>query len=408
MIRAAALSYAIVFSLLVGLICSGVLFIASTQKRIEVLHNNKERVLFDSYAAVQYGMQHLSVDDSAQFIHANGDTSKIRRIRWGAFDMVTTQTFKGNQHKKRSALIGSKQVPQLPALYLPGNASGLKITGETRVEGVAFLPNARVERAYIAGKNYAYDEMIFGETKTAETALPALREEWFDIDAQDFTANLPHLPYLAKDSNYSFHNGTTCYETIEPIAIANNIAGNVIIHSFDSIVVLSEAKLENVILIAPVIHFQEGFSGSVQAIAHERIHCGKNVQLLYPSVLLLNELLLKHPLSRRHILLEEGAMVLGGVLVTTQQYDYRKPPFLEIRKDATIAGLVYNGGETEIFGTVIGSLYTNQLIARVGGGSYGNHLVDALISQTDLPADFLMPLWLEEQSKVQSKVLAWL
>src|SRR5688500_6836812 len=101
-------------------------------------------------------------------------------------------------------------------------------------------------------------------------------------------------------------------------------------------------------------------------------------------------------------------MVLGGVLLTTQQYDYRKPPFLEVRKDALIAGLVYNGGETELFGSVVGSLYTNQLIARVGGGSYGNHLVDALISQNDLPADFLMPLWLEEQSKVQSKVLAWL
>jgi len=408
MIRAAALSYAIVFSLLIGLICSGVLFIASTQKQIEVIHNNKERLLFDSYAAIQYGMRNGKLNDSTTFIHTNGDTSVIRVRKWGAFDLVATKTYRGNQSQLRSALIGMVQAPQLPALYLPGNSSGLKITGETKIDGDVFVPNAQVERAYVAGKNYSYDKLIFGETKTAKTDLPALRQAWINVTAQSFIEKLPVLPYRSKDSTYSFQLPTTCYRTLSPIVIGERIAGNVIIHSFDSIYVMAEARLTNVILIAPVVHFQEGFSGTVQVLAHERIICEKNVQLLYPSVLILNELEQRSELTKRYILIDERSMLLGGILVTTQSQDFRKLPFVEIRKESIVAGLVYVTGETELMGSIYGSLYSQQLLARVGGGSYGNHLVDAKISSTDLPAEFLFPGWLEEQQKVKSKVVAWL
>src|SRR5687767_14346479 len=103
MIRAAALSYAIVFSLLVGLICSGVLFIAATQKKIEVLQTNKEYVLFDSYSAVRYGMYVLAPGDSTQYIHSSGDTSEVKHLKWGAFSMICSTTHKFPLAKRRSA-----------------------------------------------------------------------------------------------------------------------------------------------------------------------------------------------------------------------------------------------------------------------------------------------------------------
>jgi hypothetical protein len=407
MIRAAALSYAIVFSLLTGLICSGVLFIASAQKRIEVLHNNKERIIFDSYAAVQYGVRNLSGTDSAQLLHPNGDTSSVHRGRWGAFTIVTSRTFRGDQKKQRSALTGFAG-RGLPALYLSGNLSSLKVTGRTRVEGIAYLPNASVERSHVGGKNYEFPELIFGEKRKAELELPSLRKEWQNVTAADLTRGLAVRKEIPADSTFSFHNSTSCYETIEPLVLGGTLAGNVIIHSFDSILVLATAKLDNVILVAPVVRLQEGFVGRVQVVASERIICEKDVRLLYPSVLLLNELSMKNPLSGRSVILNEGAMVLGGILITTQAFDYRQPPVLGLAVNSTVAGLIYNTGETEAAGNIAGSLYTAQLVSHTGGGTYGNHLVDATVSSKELPADFLLPCWLQEQAADNQKIVKWL
>ncbi len=408
MIRAAALSYAIVFSLLVGLICSGVIFIATTQKKIEVLQTNKEHLLFDSYAAVRYGIFMVPPGDSTRYIHSSGDTSEITHRQWGAFSMICTKTHKGQLNKHRTALIGILQSPQLPCLYLPGNSGELKITGETKIEGKIFVPRGKVERAYIAGKNYSFDQLVFGSIEVAELGLPPLKKEWQNLLPTDLTRKTSPQPFIAKDSSYSFHNGITYFQQLEPIAIQHAIRGNVIIHSFDSIFVTSKAQLANVILIAPIVRFETGFKGSVQVIASERVVCEKGVKLLYPSIITLNEQPIHNELTRRIVIIEEEAEVLGGILITSQQPEFRRLPFLELHEKSVIGGLVYNCGETEAKGTIIGSLYTFQLSVRTGGGTYGNHLVDAIVSQNRLPDYFLLPGWLEAQEKVQSKLITWL
>lgn len=408
MIRAAALSYAIIFSLLIGLICSGIIFISATQKKVEVLQTNKEHILFDSYSAVRYGMHAVAPGDSAQYVHPDGDTSDIKHVRWGAFSMICARTYKFPLERKRSAIIGLVQAPQLPCLYLPGNSGGLKITGETRLEGKVFVPNAQVERAYIAGKNYPYNELVFGATEKAELGLPPLKEEWSNLKASDLAEGLKPQAYLSRDSVYSFFQPTTYYQQLAPIIVGQTISGNVIIHSFDSIYVEARSHLENVILIAPVVRFESGFRGTVQVLASERVVCEPKTQLLYPSVIALNEQTERNELSRREVILEEEAQVLGGVLMTSQRVDFRKMPLLQLREKSVVGGLIYNVGETEPKGSIIGSLYTMQIMVRAGGGMYGNHLVDALISTKRLPGYFLLPGWLKEQEKVTPKLLAWL
>lgn len=408
MIRAAALSYAIVFSLLTGLICSGVLFIAATQKKIEVLQTNKEHLIFDSYTAIRYGMYALTVGDSTRYIHPSGDTSIIRHQSWGAFSLITAETFKFPLLRQRSALTGVVQSPVLPCLYLPGNSTGLKITGNTRLEGTVFAPNAQVERAYIAGKNYTYNQLVFGKTEKSETGLPPLKPFWRNLEARLFIQNQPAKDYVAIDSVYTFGKPLTYYQQTAPIVLSNRISGNVVIHSFDSIYVEARAHLENVILIAPVVRFESGFQGSVQVLAQERIICEKEVLLRYPSVLTLNERKDFLQPGRRKIILDENSQVLGGILITTQTFDFRNLPFLEMHPGSLAAGIIYNSGESEVFGSVIGSLFTYQLSARTGGGMYGNHLVDALISQERLPDYFLLPGWLESQEKVKPKIIGWL
>lgn len=409
MIRAAALSYAIVFSLLIALICSGVLFIASTQKRIEVIHNNKERVLFDSYSAIGFSEHNLPVGDSSILIHENGDTSEVKHTIWGAFSLVNAHTHNGTYFKSRSALIGTIHESTLPCLYIPSNSGGLKITGDTRLEGSVFIPNGEIERAFIGGKSYVYDELVFGKVNTATTTLPSLNTIWSNVLPTDITLNSSARDYLPKDSTYQFDNPTVYFQSVLPLRIEHKIRGNAIIHSFDSVVVSAEASLENVIIISPIVRFEKGFKGRVQVLAHQRIVCEEGVQLLYPSVCILNELTIRNENERTGIYLDSNAMVLGGILITSQRLDFRKPPLLKIKPSSLIAGLIYTVGESELTGgKVIGNLYTQQLVSQVGGGVYGNHLVDVWISSTRLPNYFLLPNWLDNQETQRNKIICWL
>ncbi|MCE3297044.1 MAG: hypothetical protein K0R65_2758 [Crocinitomicaceae bacterium] len=404
-VRASAIGYAISFMLLIGLICSGVLFIASANKRIEVIHLTKEHLIFDNYTALLFASKQ-ELKPSHTLVHASGDTSEITTKTWGSFKMLHVTTRHSGKTIQKAALIAYQTNSGLPALYLPDNQQALKIGGETRIEGTAFLSERGIERAYVAGKNYMFEQLIFGKTEKSERTLPPLKKQVENLSLENFIADCDKKDFIGKDSAYSFVNKTTLFSEMGALTLSHAFSGNVIIHSFDSIYVTRSAKLKNVILIAPRIRFEEGFKGSVQAIAHQSIVCEKNVRLDYPSTLTLNEIQSSTLGEQAQIFLDENSKVLGGVLVETQQFNFRNPPRLFLGKGAMIGGLVYNMGETELNSKIIGHLYTQKFILKAGGGVYANHLIDATISSTKLPDYFCIPPWLEKLENQKPQIIS--
>lgn len=403
--KASAIGYAISFMLLIALICSGVLFIASANKRIEVLHLTKEHLIFDNYTALLFASKQ-ELKPTHSLAHVSGDTSEITSKVWGSFKMIHVLTHHGAKSIQKTALIAHQTNGQLPALYLPDNQQALKVGGETRIEGTAFLSERGIERAYITGKNYAFEQLIFGKTAKSERTLPPLKKQVENLNLESFIAGCEKKDYLMRDSAFSFVNKTTLFSEMGAIQVSNSYSGNVIIHSFDSIYVTREAHLKNIILIAPRIRFQEGFKGSVQAIAHQSIVCEKNVRLGYPSTLTLNELQSSTLGEQAQIYLDENTRVLGGILIETQQFNFRNVPRLFVAKGSLVGGLVYNVGETELHAKVIGHLYTQKFSLKAGGGVYINHLLDATVSSTQLPEYFCIPDWLEKLEKQQPKIIS--
>lgn len=403
--KASAIGYAISFMLLIALICSGVLFIASVNKRLEVLHLTKEHLIFDNYTALLFASKQ-ELKPTHSLAHVSGDTSEITSKMWGSFKMVHVLTRHSGKSIQKTALIAYLTDGGLPALYLPDNQQALKIGGETRIEGTAFLSERGIERAYIGGKNYMFDQLIFGKTARSERSLPPLKKQVQNLGLESFIAGCDKKDYIMQDSAFSFVNKTTLFSEMGALRVSNSYSGNVIIHSFDSIYVTREARLKNVILIAPRIRFQEGFKGSVQAIAHQSIVCEKNVSLEYPSTLTLNELKNSALGEQAQVYLDENSRVLGGILVQTQQFNFRNMPRLFVAKGALVGGLVYNAGETELNAKVIGHLYTQKFTLKAGGGVYINHLLDATVSSVKLPDYFCIPAWLDKLETQQAKIIS--
>jgi len=403
-VPSSALGYAISFMLLIGLVASGVLFISSANKRLERHHNMKENLLMNNYFALIHGARSSS-QGTQQIIHSSGDTSEITRRDWGAFRVIVANTHHKVGTVNKSAIIGYETDGFYPALYLPERKQTLKLCGETRIEGTASLGERGAERGYITGQSYKGDKLIYGKQKKSERSLPSLKSSLKNANFQNYRKNCIKIDPITTDTSFAFSEKTRLISQTEQLYIKNSISGNIILHSFDTIVVMSDAQLENVILIAPNIRFEKGFSGSVQVIAHETIKLGKGVKLNYPSALILNEERKNETANKHGIFLLEESQVLGGVLLFSQKPNSRKQLLLQV-DNSRIGGLVYNLGETELKGEIIGHLYTNQFTLRAGGGQYSNHLLNAKISSDLLPEDMILPNWFKEDKITQPKIIA--
>src|SRR5690606_33781370 len=84
-----------------------------------------------------------------------------------------------------------------------------------------------------------------------------------------------------------FTEPTKVFYSISEIQLDNvKLTGHIIVHSQTKIVVSQTASLNDIVLIAPEIEIKDFVSGKFQAIATKIIDVGKQVQLDYPSALI--------------------------------------------------------------------------------------------------------------------------
>lgn len=374
-IKAGALTYAISIVLLLSLLSSALLFINNVHKQLASNCLIKEHLVFDNFLALQIG-----AESNQTFIqHISGDTSIITKKKWGVLEAITVKTFSKNLSIEKTAIVGKMYSLPPNALYINDLNQPIFVGGESYFKGNFQIPKKGFERSTVMGKTTTSPTLYEGKLGVSKNQLPDLNDEYKNPDFLKNITNANIIPYFKTDSIFSFKENTTIIENISVLEITNNLEGNVIVHSFDSILVKKEAHLENVILIAPIVVFENGFRGSVQVLASERIVCEDSVNLLYPSVLILNERTNTDEFNQNHIILiGNNSKILGGVLLLMQQPNYITPVQLSI-KGGLIYGFVYNEGNTELQGKISGFLYTNNTYVHTPTYHQNSCFVDAII-----------------------------
>jgi hypothetical protein len=395
-IRASAMTYAILLMLFIALFCMTILSISSGSKWLIKGQQNKEQVIANLFSGLSYAL-HQDIEGGQEYIIA-GDTVLLRSQPWGIYSVITVTAWKNNYRKIKSYLIGQAS-DNTYALYLADTDQPLKITGNTLLKGKVSLPKKGVDRAYVEGKNFKGKELIEGQTEKSEKSLPKLNEQWAKIDVLEFykTYDYTYMYELPFDSIFPFSESVIVYESPNSFSLSNQtLSGNLILCSQDSIYVRNTAELDNLLLIAPVIRVEKGFKGSLQLYATDRIEIEEDVVLQYPSSLYLQD---KDKNFRREfdaqIHLHKNSIVSGGIVITSESPDFRSPVKLLIDEDVTVSGFVYNQGITQHQGQIWGTLYTKQFFLKTKSSSYINHLIDATIDRTMLPSFFVLPSILE-------------
>ncbi len=392
-IKASSLFYAIMVSLLIGLLCTLVILqkyyhfveIASYHRQIALIDNCKSGMNLLKYTT-QYRNNGSKVID---LYGAEEDSVKLTQRDWGCFSVFCSQAFRRGDTLSLINLMGANISQQNNySLYLPDHNRPLSLCGKTKIEGTVFIPESGVKRAYIEGRSYVGSQLIYGSIKKSESKLPKLNSQWLaqleDLLHFSSLSEYDQISFssLETDLKNDFADRTKVLYASDSISISNlSLNGNIVVISTTAIFVKRSAHLENIILVAPRIYLDRSVNFQGQLLASKTILIDENSTLEFPSAVLgIGDSLNIH--------ISSNAEINGSILLTGDQND-----LLAIDADAIVVGQVYNSGVTQLRGTILGNLTTNKFYLKTPSSVYENHILGGAITNNNFPMEYFGLYW---------------
>lgn len=418
MIKAGSLYFALFISFIVTIILGSIIFLVfysnrtiDTQAVRDQVRSNAESgitlALYDTALFMESTALKLDLYDSEDSI----DNILLYQRDWGVYRIIQSIAHWNDYFVDLVAMIGTDMKSAEPiALYLTDNERYLSLSGNTKLLGNCYLPSTGVKTAYVEGRNYTGDNLVYGEIMVSKNFLPALNIDIVNTNMVYFTDTIPANDSLVSiqeilrlDSLHrSFRESTLVLTSGQSITLDEiSLSGNIRVLSSKAIYVTAKAKTENIILYAPSIHFEEGFNGSLQAFAQDTIIAGNNCSFEYPSSLgLINE-----NINGISIVLKENT-TLSGTIFIYQEYKSINEPYLILGKNTLIHGQVYCPGKIDILGKIEGSVFCNGFLLKTSSGLFENHLLDVTIDRYAL-SDYFSGAFLIKGYK-HLKNISWL
>ncbi len=408
-LKSSSIYYALFLSIVIALVLGSMVLFSGMNRQFASRLEMEELLMDNAVSGIEYAQANYAELPNRQPVDmrlfGEGiDSVRIEKKQWGAFTILKSTALHGETAYTKIALTGQVNQVNEPTLYVADQGRPIALCGDVRIEGRAMLPEAGLKRAYIEGKNYTGDKMIYGTLSKSDRNLPPV-DDVFLGQVMAFEGEIKPWDKLEDSIRISFgdegvHYISDGYTLLENVVVE----GQVIIESRDSIFVGASAQLNDVILKSPVVYFQKGFTGTVQVFASRKIVLEDQVLLKYPSVLgLIEEEFPKE--KNAEITLGAQSQVIGSVFLFSRAENFRLPVQLNAGKESEIDGLVYCKGKTQLEGTVNGHLYTEKFYLKTKASTYENHLLDAKVLD-QLPADFIYVSLLKSTNQLTR--LEWL
>jgi len=413
-LKAGALQLTLFIAVVIALILAGFILLVHTHKRFNIQTDYIIETSQNTNKGINQALINtIPLGDSINIKNEDNKTLKVHREFWGVFEKIASvATIKKNK-LKRVVLIGAIQPEKNRiALYVQDNNKPLVVVGNTKIEGTAYLSGRGVKPGTISGQSYYGSQLIYGATRRASILPKLLKETRTQLKSlSNSFVNIGPNQFLTLENGKTFSNSflkpvQLVYSNSE-ITLSNiNVTGNIVIQSNSKIVVNPTAILKDIILIAPEIDIRDSVKGNFQAIASKNINVSKNVVLEYPSALVLNEtdMLQTSVSTKSNIMVNDFSIIRGVILFSSQSKVNNYTSQIEITENAKVIGEVYCTENIELKGTVYGSVFTNNFIAKQSGSIYQNHIYNGTISVSELPEEYV-GLSFNNSKKV---VLKWL
>ena len=321
---------------------------------------------------------------------------------WGVYNKVFLQTSWQNHRREECFLLGDNiWEDERPSLYLADKNRYLSVCGETWLGGPVNLPALGVRKSYVDGVGYYRARAVQGEINRSNKSLPTLRNDLSQIFESAFNVNFQKDSVLLWDNvridsiSGSFRNKTVCLWSPEPITLSNiTLKGNIRLVSKQEIIIGEAVKLDQCIVVAPIVRFGDNFKGRAQVFARDSVHIGNNCKFKLPSVIYMNGTNGKKELAMMKNVQFAGEIVLDGI-------NGKDAPVLKIGEGTRVEGFAYCNGTVELEGDIAGSLYTNRFLLKTSSALYENHLLNNRLDVSDLNTHYVGVSWFEKPKRKQ-------
>lgn len=401
-VKAGALQLTLFIVVVIALLLASFLIFVHTYTQFNVQSNFVVETTQNANKGIQHALHNnIPLNDSTmiQLIDDDNKSLKITRAYWGLFEKISSVASIKNYKFEKVALIGASQSKlNRTVLFLEDNNKPLVLAGNTRIEGLAYLPERGIRTGNISGHSYYGDRLIYGSTRKSSKLPKVLSElqEHLEHIFTDEQTNFLDISKAQKFKNSFFEPLQLVYSPDEIRLEAMTMTGYIMIQSETRIVVEASSNLKDVILIAPTVEIKDHVIGTFQVIANESISVGENCKLHYPSALVVfNEKILT-PNEQQNsddeanaITINEGSTINGVVFWNTPTKTRNYDPQVLINEKVIINGEVFCNSNLELKGTVHGTIYTSNFVARQSGSIYQNHIYNGTIIVGMLPQEYV-------------------
>jgi len=389
-LNASSLLQAVFVCLLIGALCFGMLLMSSYNSLFQKRTLQNTQLQLTNDAAIQLMLTDIpKLKDEAvkTSIFSDHIYTDVSVSDWGFYKVLCTKTYHKSDTIQKNILVGEITKPTT-ALYVSNYDKILNVAGNVTITGNIFIPKGILEKKNIQGEKT--NVRIQGIQKTSEDRLPRLR----NITTKTIykTGSVSPIEAIEKTQTYvrTFDKDTQVFRVNDLSFLAGKtVKGNIIFQSEGILRLQRNMKLEDVIIKATKVVVEEGFSGNVQIIASTAVLIEDNVQLKYPS-----SIVIQQPKGEAKITIGKESTLIGGIILNNAHHKTALKSTVLIDEKATVVGTVYCYGALELKGNVYGSVYADRLNTNTNETSYANLLMDATIDISKLPENFIgIPLF---------------
>jgi hypothetical protein len=389
MLKAHSLLYAIYICLIVSIVCGALLYFANLYGQLNLYYNLQEELYINNQSVVNFALGNKILPNEILPDEKTGIEGSYEAKQYGVLTLLLAKSSIRTDTVASAHFVGCFTADKT-AIHLANFSRSLSYSGNVILSGDNQLPSTFIETAYINNKPNKLT--VEGKNTISEILLPEInpnfKKIFSGIQAQRADLSDVNKP---KDSLYynSFFNET---KEIVVNSILSNVIfkGNFVLRSKDSIRVRKNVVLEDVILIAPKITFEEDFQGTVQAFATKGIELEQKVSLNYPSVICVyNE-----SKDESKIKIKKASKITGAVILFGSSFETLDKNTIEMEEEGLVRGDVYCSGKLFLKSKVYGSVYTNGFFYKTQSSTYGNVIADIEINANKRPAYFIaVPLF---------------
>ncbi len=400
-VRSAATVYALMVTLLIGLLCSGLILFA-VYNREEMARMEDKVVVAERCSSAMELLLHASTDSlTNQKLEELSDeecTVSGGIKNWGVYTLIYSSAKGKKSNSENSALAGSPSHAYGDgSLYLSNSRQALYLGGLALLKGAITIPQAGLKRDF-SNSGYQRETLYDGIPRISADNLPngyqVIAERGYALVAGRFNEGDSVVVYEeAREPSLdrSFIKSTIRLTSKDTIQLENgSLSNNIVVYSPASIKVGARMKLDNVILVSPLIVIDQGFTGNCQLISSNVIRIGADVKLKYPSAILHLDDGDSLQLGSG-VVIDSSASVQGSILMLNWKFASNKSVLI-LKKGSEFNGLLVCETRLDLRGNVQGVVHTRKFVS-IGQSSYReNYLVDGVIEPWEKFDRFAGPL----------------